>query len=97
MKQKAKSSDLSAIRADPFERTFAIQWLTRFVSVFSGIIADSPGVLTVSSQALEEAASLLAVCAGSAASGTVTRTFSFPLSNGMHVRVDFRQCPRIIF
>ncbi|KAF8479895.1 hypothetical protein JB92DRAFT_3042784 [Gautieria morchelliformis] len=74
-----KSNDLSAIRADGFERSFAIQWLTRFVSLFSEVGDESSGSSRVSSMALEEAASLLAICAGAAASGSVTRTFTFPL------------------
>ena len=80
IRETTDSNDLSAIRADHFERTFAIQWLTRFISLFSDAVADS-----VSSQALEDAAALLAICAGSAASGAVIRTFTFPLSSGMYV------------
>ncbi|KAF8513602.1 hypothetical protein JB92DRAFT_3143380 [Gautieria morchelliformis] len=78
-KAENQSNDLSAICADVFERSFAIQWLTRFVSLFSEVGDESSGSSRVSSQALEEAASLLAICAGAAASGTVTRTFTFPL------------------
>ncbi|KAF8509639.1 hypothetical protein JB92DRAFT_3119714 [Gautieria morchelliformis] len=40
---------------------------------------ESSGSSRVSPMALEEAASLLAICAGAAASGSVTRTFTFPL------------------
>ncbi|KAF8510049.1 hypothetical protein JB92DRAFT_2942595, partial [Gautieria morchelliformis] len=79
LKPEKQSNDLSAIRADGFERSFAIQWLTRFVSLFSEVGDESSGSSRVSSMALEEAASLLAICAGAAASGSVTRTFTFPL------------------
>ncbi|KAF8509348.1 hypothetical protein JB92DRAFT_2814253 [Gautieria morchelliformis] len=58
-----QSNDLSAIRADGFERSFAIQWLTRFVSLFSEVGDDV--------RLLQKAASLLAICAGAAASGSV--------------------------
>ena len=83
---KNSDADLVAIRADAFERLFAIQWLTRFVAFFSDASDEGLGTRAVGSQVLEEAASLLAICAGAAASGTVTRTFTFPFLSSMYVQ-----------
>ncbi|KAF8479862.1 hypothetical protein JB92DRAFT_2822493 [Gautieria morchelliformis] len=93
LKAEKQSNDLSAIRADAFERSFAIQWLTRFVSLFSEVGDESSGSSRVSSMALEEAASLLAICAGAAASGTVTRTLTFPLLGMDEFTVILRDAP----
>ncbi|KAF8510579.1 hypothetical protein BU17DRAFT_55250 [Hysterangium stoloniferum] len=71
-----KRSAVETVRSDPFERAYVIQWLTRLISFGSENISESPvnGVGT-----LEDAASLLAVCAGTAASGAFIRTFEFPI------------------
>ena len=67
---------LESIRNDAFERSFSIQWLTRFISVYSKF---DIGVRMGGEDVLEEAASLLAACAGAAASGHIMRTFEFCL------------------
>ncbi|KAI0056228.1 hypothetical protein BV25DRAFT_1788636, partial [Artomyces pyxidatus] len=74
------TSALDALRADAFERTYALRWLTAVVAQ----CADDA--------VLDAAAALLALCAGPAAAGTVTRAFTFgdatvqltdaPLENG---------------
>jgi hypothetical protein len=73
---KVIENNIEHIRADAFERSFSIQWLTRFISIYSEFIEVQD---QAHADALEDAASLLAICAGVAASGTVTRTFAFPL------------------
>ncbi|KZW02927.1 S-adenosyl-L-methionine-dependent methyltransferase [Exidia glandulosa HHB12029] len=55
---------------DAFERSHAVRWLTGFVALYSEY--DDMDELVA------EAASVLAVCAGSSAQGTITRSFSFP-------------------
>lgn len=65
---------IDAIRADAFERSFAIQWLTRLISFDSH---SQEGLMQA--EILKEATALLAICAGAAASGTVTRLFRFSL------------------
>lgn len=71
---KKTTATLHDLRADTFERAFSIQWLTRFVAVYSDVRDDG--------ETLEEAAALLAICAGVAASGAVTRTFRFAFCEG---------------
>ncbi|KAF8468557.1 hypothetical protein JB92DRAFT_3059286 [Gautieria morchelliformis] len=48
LKAEKQSNDLSAIRGSAFERSFAVQWLTRFVSLFSEVGDESSGSSRVS-------------------------------------------------
>ena len=50
---------LASIRADPFERTYAVRWLTALVSQAAFFEEDSLQVETL----VQNAASLLAICA----------------------------------
>lgn len=72
--------NLDTLRSDSFERSYAIRWLTALVAQ-SYRLLDSAGedsTDTVQREALiQDAASLLAICAGSASAGTVTRVFRF--------------------
>ncbi|KAI0728078.1 putative methyltransferase-domain-containing protein [Fomitopsis betulina] len=72
--------DLEALHSDVFERAYAIRWLTALVSrVYQLLEADEDAprhVLTLEAL-LQQATALLAVCAGTASAGTVTRTFRF--------------------
>ncbi|KAF8590849.1 hypothetical protein K439DRAFT_1627589 [Ramaria rubella] len=92
---------LEAIRADTFERSFAIQWLTRFISLYSPAVDsgdDFSSSHKINAGALEEAASLLAICAGASASGTIIRTFRFPLQalhTSHEVSVMLRDAPLV--
>lgn len=68
-------ASLDTIRTDSFERAWSIRWLTSLVS--------QAGRLTMESDdsdweaVLQEAAWLLAICAGAASAGTRPRVFSF--------------------
>ncbi|THH11066.1 hypothetical protein EW145_g907 [Phellinidium pouzarii] len=70
---------LEGIRADAFERAHAIRWLTTLV-VRGDLLAatieeeDEGGLCD---RLVEDAAALLAACAGTAAAGRVSRTFAF--------------------
>ncbi|KAJ3002325.1 hypothetical protein NUW54_g5908 [Trametes sanguinea] len=75
---------LVALRTDDFERAYTIRWLTGLVAQAS-LIQDEDAEDDWADQVFDEkidslirdAASLLAVCAGTAAASTVTRRFSF--------------------
>ncbi|OCH91740.1 hypothetical protein OBBRIDRAFT_508974 [Obba rivulosa] len=92
--QSAVSEDhLDAIRSDAFERSYAIRWLTSLVSQayrFGELPSDiepSPREVLI-----QEAASLLAISAGTASAGTLTRTFHFPRTGGA-VEVQLTDAP----
>ncbi|KAF5347554.1 hypothetical protein D9756_010696 [Leucocoprinus leucothites] len=71
-------ASLNHVRTDPFERVYAIKWLTALISALDPAEDDE---FASDAQAREitihNAASLLAVCAGTSAAGTVLRDFLF--------------------
>ncbi|KAI5119767.1 hypothetical protein M0805_009238 [Coniferiporia weirii] len=75
----AFDSKLDVIRSDAFERAHAIRWLTALVARGDLLASTREGqeneVLLY--ELIEDAAALLAACAGAAAAGRVTRTFTF--------------------
>ncbi|KAI0079424.1 hypothetical protein K474DRAFT_1770329 [Panus rudis PR-1116 ss-1] len=93
---------LDAIRADEFERSYSIRWLTTLVSQAERLCAhydedhsplSNEGASSDMEKLIEEAAALLAVCAGTASAGTVTRMFVFPYSSGPRVKVQITDAP----
>jgi predicted nicotinamide N-methyase len=80
------------IRSDAFERSYAIRWLTAVISRIDTGLEDSADegaasftidnkpTASLHEQLLQEAASLLAICAGTAAAGSFTRLFTFVCS-----------------
>ncbi|KAI0360910.1 hypothetical protein OH77DRAFT_1418956 [Trametes cingulata] len=81
---KEDGDTLALLRSDEFERAYTVRWLTGLVAQASLIQdqsaedADEPTAFEEEVDALiRSAASLLAVCAGSAAAGTLTRRFTF--------------------
>ncbi|KII86226.1 hypothetical protein PLICRDRAFT_43797 [Plicaturopsis crispa FD-325 SS-3] len=77
--------ELDGLRADAFERTHAVRWLTALVSHLSAISDGTPA----SELILADAASLLAICAGTAAAGMLARVFAF----GSDVQVQLTDAP----
>ncbi|KAH9923829.1 uncharacterized protein B0H18DRAFT_955682 [Fomitopsis serialis] len=79
------SSDpiFEALRSDAFERAYAIRWLTALVSQVYKLLAsadedaDEPAGTPSLEALLQQASALLAICAGTASAGTITRTFRF--------------------
>ncbi|PSR97722.1 hypothetical protein PHLCEN_2v4264 [Hermanssonia centrifuga] len=65
---------LDAIRNDTFERAYAIRWLTALVSRSGSLVEEEADWEPV----LQDAASLLALCAGAASAGARSRVFAFP-------------------
>jgi hypothetical protein len=70
------TASLNRLRTDQFERTHAIRWLTNVVSVLNAWNDDECSQDT--EKTIHNAASLLAICAGTSAAGTVVRDFTFP-------------------
>jgi len=72
---------LDSLRSDGFERSYAIRWLTALVSRAYRLIENASEATSTDAAEgealLQQAASLLAICAGTASAGTVTRVFRF--------------------
>ncbi|KAG6830274.1 hypothetical protein H0H92_001540 [Tricholoma furcatifolium] len=78
--------DLDAIRSDTFERSYALRWLTALVSI-SGTDYEANSSLDVEAL-VQEAASLLAVCSGTAGAGVIFRDFAFRVGPEMQKTVN---------
>ena len=78
----AKLTELDALRTDLYERTYAIKWLTALISQL-GTENPDPDLPSVHpnqpslEDLLQNAASLLAICAGTASAGVIVRQFVF--------------------
>ncbi|KAG6830465.1 hypothetical protein H0H93_014026, partial [Arthromyces matolae] len=77
---------LDELRADAFERSFTITWLTSLVSMTgewdSSLDANDDSIQEWESL-IQDAASLLALCSGPAGAGAITRDFVFHLGPTM--------------
>src|ERR1700722_7763615 len=89
------------LRSDAFERSYALKWLTALISqveCWETEKNDAMGTLHPSSQQrdviIQETASLLAICAGAASAGTLTRAFAFTSTQAnKSVMVQLRDVP----
>jgi predicted nicotinamide N-methyase len=92
---EADTADLDLLRADAFERSYAMRWLTTVISHASSFEMfdrescglppdDSPRALLVHQYdvILTSASALLAICAGPSAAGAFTRNFVFSSMSG---------------
>lgn len=98
-------SSLDVLRADEFERSYAIRWLTSLVARADMLAArddrndNLEDSLRTNSQepswenTVQEVAALLAVCAGTAAAGLVSRAFAFRHKTGREVKVQVTDVP----
>uniref|UniRef100_D8QJR4 FAM86 N-terminal domain-containing protein n=1 Tax=Schizophyllum commune (strain H4-8 / FGSC 9210) TaxID=578458 RepID=D8QJR4_SCHCM len=71
------SDDVEAadeLRADAFERSYSLRWL-------SALVAHLSCLEEVPEKTLDDATSLIALCAGPASAGILTRDFSFPATH----------------
>ncbi|KAG1811972.1 hypothetical protein EV424DRAFT_1419077 [Suillus variegatus] len=88
-------SELQAIRSDAFERSYSIRWLTTLIAQLEvwqdlshseEVSLDDLGTpeptLAYTEIIVQQAASLLAICAGVAAAGIITRNFVFGSTDG---------------
>jgi len=94
----SSDSNLEALRSDAFERVYAIRWLTALVSQVYKLlesadeVADEAAGTSDLEALLQQASALLAICAGTASAGTITRTFRF--QNGdMPIEVQLTDVP----
>ena len=93
---KAENDDadvLAHIRADEFERAHAVRWLTGLISQAALIPADCE---ERADALICAAAALIAVCTGTAAARTLTRTYAFRaplLGPGKEVAVRLTDVP----
>lgn len=72
------SEELATLQSDPFERSYAITWLTALIAQCGTPEAEAESsTARAQEDLLEEAASILAVCAGTASAGVITRQFVF--------------------
>ena len=84
----SSDADLLYLRSDPFERSYTIKWLTALVTQAEALAARQREATSLSASMqneadiIQEAASILAICAGTASAGTITRTFAFPSRDG---------------
>ncbi|KAG2137943.1 hypothetical protein DEU56DRAFT_945647 [Suillus clintonianus] len=83
-------NDAQVIRSDAFERSYSIRWLTALIAQLEvwhdlsysvevsldGLGKPEP-TFAHTEMLVEQAASLLAICAGVAAAGMITRSFIF--------------------
>ncbi|KAF8060719.1 putative methyltransferase-domain-containing protein [Lyophyllum atratum] len=94
-------SGLDDLRSDAFERSYAMRWLTALVSqaeIWEVDPATDDPVHSMTSletaQLIQDAASLLAICSGTAAAGIVVRDFVFERSEGEDMlKVHIRDVP----
>ena len=77
-------TEVDTIRTDLFERAYAIKWLTALVSQLGNENSDSSNPTSTvhlhqpsTEDLLQNAASLLAICAGTASAGVIVRQFVF--------------------
>ncbi|GLB36854.1 putative lysine methyltransferase [Lyophyllum shimeji] len=96
-----EESGLDELRSDAFERSHAIRWLTALVAQ-AGIWDSQPTAVdspqSASSrkrdQLIHDAASILAICSGAAAAGTVVRDFIFDRPGGGEpIKVHMKDVP----
>ncbi|TCD61928.1 hypothetical protein EIP91_007696 [Steccherinum ochraceum] len=96
------SSSLDALRGDEFERSYAIRWLTSLVARADILAArddrsfdpgDPEAYDLAWENLIEDAAALLAVCAGTASAGSISRAFAFRHKTGREVKVQITDVP----
>lgn len=89
---QSPSWHVDAIRADSFERSYAIRWLTALVARADQLEVDDAEREVI----VQDAASLLAICAGTAAAGTRSRVFAFTSDapeDGSDIKVQLTDLP----
>ncbi|KAF7301279.1 hypothetical protein MIND_00692800 [Mycena indigotica] len=83
----SESSDvIDGLRADPFERTFAVQWLTGFIRRIDDLFLDEDP----REHLLDQASALLArfTHQDDAEEPDITRVFTFPVANGSSLQIE---------
>ncbi|KIP01211.1 hypothetical protein PHLGIDRAFT_40961, partial [Phlebiopsis gigantea 11061_1 CR5-6] len=87
-------SNLDAIRADAFERSYATRWLTALVARADQLDVATEDATLDAEVIVQQAAGLLALCAGTASAGTRSRVFAFAHpSDGAFIKVHLIDLP----
>ena len=87
-------SDLDAIRADAFERSYATRWLTALVARADQLDVGTEDATLDAESIVQQAAGLIALCAGTASAGTRSRVFAFDdPSDGGSIKVRLTDLP----
>ena len=85
---------LELLRADTFERAFAIKWLIGFTARSDAWISSVPEKESEAyTCAVDEAASLLALFTGPEPEQAITRKFSFLASDGQPIEIELNDAP----
>lgn len=85
---------LELLRADAFERAFAIKWLIGFTARSDGWISSVPEKETEAyTCAIDEAASLLALFTGPGPEQAITRKFFFQASDVQPIEIELNDAP----
>jgi len=85
---------LELLRADAFERAFAIKWLIGFTARSDAWICSVPEKETEAyTCAVDEAASLLGLFTGPEPEQAITRKFSFLTSDGQPIEIELNDAP----
>ncbi|KAI8933486.1 hypothetical protein NX059_009224 [Plenodomus lindquistii] len=88
----AHEEAIAALRADPFERTFATRWLTALIARSEEMEMDDD----VRSRVIDDAASVLASFSDSAKNEeeeALTRDFDFPTACGASIKITLNDAP----
>ncbi|KAF8999688.1 hypothetical protein BDQ17DRAFT_1328211 [Cyathus striatus] len=89
--------ELDALRNDAYERSHAINWLTSLIAHLgmSEPEEEDDQECSASEVLLQEAASILATCSGTAGAGVISRTFSFPspFSHTAAITINLKDVP----
>ena len=86
------SDAVQLIRSDTFESSYAIRWLTTLISRMEDIQESTPDTLHTDIL-IQQAAALLAICAGVAAAGTVQRIFYFESDEVGRIEIPLTDIP----
>lgn len=100
-------SEVQVIQSDAFERSYAMRWLTALIAqlevwqelshsgdVYLDDVGKPEPTFAHTEVLFQQAASLLAICAGFAATGTVTRNFTFgSIDSQRRVEVQLTDIP----
>ncbi|KAI0066560.1 S-adenosyl-L-methionine-dependent methyltransferase, partial [Artomyces pyxidatus] len=88
--QQADDEDIDVLRADTFERSFAIKWLTGFTArADTFLTSGAPSEADARADAVDTAAALLSAFVDSPPEQAVTRAFSFASPSGpVHIELN---------
>ena len=94
--RKQEKEAWEALKADQYERAFAIRWLTSFVARAQDWINENEEDEEAKAEKetiLEDASALLAACSGPSAVGTVSRVFTFGPTQPDPIRIELKDAP----